>query len=297
MGVKGTWLVLAGWMAASAATVPPCLSVSPFRASNGADTLSVRQLRQRLVDSLGSQLGAGWKVETAGNCPESGPVLDLFQRPGDLIESGGNSVLRARLEWRQAPGMTIVNLEPQGRLQGGVDLWARMLVATIRTQMLVPVQIGADAPGVQVSGDLSGAAPVSGLLPPGPFRVTAKAEGRQSRRFDTILQPSVPLQIDLHLPLLPKPPEIRPSPSPLPRWIAYGTAVGCFGGASWFALRQVRAQDEYRALGAGASASQFASGWQRVRQANLARNSLAGAGVGALGIGIAFHFKEASFRW
>ncbi|MEN9353090.1 MAG: hypothetical protein RL318_415 [Fibrobacterota bacterium] len=277
----------------------PCLSISPFRASLAADSSGSQSQKRRLMDSLQRQLGEGWRVESAGNCPSSGPVLDLFQRPGDLLETQGSSLLRVRLEWRQASGVTLVTLEPQGRLQGDVSLWARTLAATIRTQMLVPVQVSADADDARVSGDLSGILPVSGLLPPGPMKLKVNAAGRRPSALDTLLLPGKPMQLDLHLTPLPSQgiSKLHSKPSTLPRWISYGVGVVAASGAGWYAWRQQVAEERYRNLGANAAPGQFSNRWDDVRQANLVRNTLAGISLGTFGIGIALHFREASFLW
>lgn len=280
------------------AGVRPCLSVSPFRASQSGDTATVKAVKQRLLDSLRSRLGVRWQVEAAGGCPGDAPVLDLFQRPGDLVEAGGNSILRARLEWRHAAGMVIVSLEPQGRLQGDAGLWATMLEATIRTQLLVPIQVSSDAAGGSVTGDLAGLLPVSGMLPPGVVRLRVEAEGRIPVVLDTLLVPGQPLQLDVHL--LPLPvamPASRARSARRSHWAAYGVGGLCLAGAGWFALRQASAQERYASLDAGASRSQFDSRWGDLRQANLWRNGLGGAGLGALGIGALLQLRDASFSW
>lgn len=284
--------------ASGMAGVRPCLSVSPFRASQSDDTAIVKTAKHRLLDSLRSRLGVHWQVEAAGSCPSEVPVLDLFQRPGDLVEAGGNSILRARLEWRHAPGMVIVSLEPQGRLQGDAGLWATMLEATIRTQLLVPIQVSSDVRGGSVTGDLAGILPVSGMLPPGVVRLRLEADGRIPVVLDTLLEPGQPLQLDVHL--LPLPvamPAMVPRPAARARWVAYGAGGLCLAGAGWFAIQQSSAQNKYASLDAGASRSQFDSRWRDVRQANLWRNALGGAGLGALGIGAFFQMKDASFSW
>lgn len=272
-----------------------CLSVSPFRASSGADSAAVRIQKDRLLDSLREQLGSGWRVEPAGRCPGGMTILDLFQRPGDLVESSGSTLLRVRLEWRQTPGLTLVTLEPPGRLQGDVSLWSRTLAATVRTQMLVPLQVSADAEGATVAGDLSGTLPASGLLPPGPLRLRAVAANHLPLNVDTVLGLGRPVQLDLHLQRLAQAGGGRKRSRK--GWVAYGAGVACLGGAAWFAWRQQQATDRYRSLAENAPPAQFQSRWSDVRQANLLRNGLAGGSLGAFGIGIALQWNEASFPW
>jgi len=276
-----------------------CLSVSPFRASSSVDSASVRIQKDRLLDSLREQLGSGWRVEPAGHCPSGTAILDLFQRPGDLVESSGSSLLRVRLEWRHAPGLTLVTLEPPGRLQGDVSLWSRTLAATVRTQMLVPLQVSADAEGVVVAGDLAGTLPASGLLPPGPLKLRACAPKHLPLNVDTALGLGRPLQLDLHLQRLPNAGNAPGGRGRRSRsgWVAYGTGLACLSGAGWFAWRQQQASDRYRSLAENASAAQFQSRWSDVRQANLLRNGLASGALGAFGIGIALQWNEASFPW
>lgn len=276
-----------------------CLSVSPFRASSVADSASGRIQKDRLLDSLREQLGNGWRVEPAGHCPSGAVVLDLFQRPGDLVESSASTLLRVRLEWRQTPGLTLVTLEPPGRLQGDVSLWSRTLAATVRTQMLVPLQVSADAEGAAVAGDLSGPLPASGLLPPGPLRLRASAANHQPLNLDTILALGRPLQLDLHLQRLPHAAMMPGKVRKRSRigWVAYGAGVACLSGAGWFAWRQQQAADRYRSLAENASEAQFQARWNNVRQANLWRNGLAVGALGSFGIGIALQWNEASFPW
>lgn len=293
-------IALAGLLASAGgiAGVRPCLSVSPFRASQSSDTVAVKAVKLRLLDSLRARLGGGWQVEAAGGCPSDAQVLDLFQRPGDLVEAGGNSLLRARLEWRHAPGMVIVSLEPQGRLQGDAGLWATMLEATIRTQLLVPIQVSSDAAGSVVTGDLAGLLPVSGMLPPGRIRLRLEAQGRVPAGLDTLLVPGLPVQLDVHLLPLPAAlPLAVPRAARRAHWVSYGVGGLCLAGAGWFALRQASARERYAGLGGDASRSQFEARWDAVRQANLWRNGLGGAGLGALGLGAFLQLRDASFSW
>jgi hypothetical protein len=291
-GGLGLLGLLAGCAALSQAAPPrPCLSVSPFRATLTSDTATLQQ-RVRLLDSLRAQLKDGWLVEPAGRCPQKAPTLDLFQRPGDLVEIPGNAMLRVRMEWRHVAGATIVTLEPQGHLGGDMSQWSRTLAFVAQQQMLVPVQIGSNASQTSISGSLDGIAPISALLPPGPLHLEAKAPDRISQRVDTVVQMGRPFQANFHLT---KVPSARPSSTP--RWIAYATATACLVGAGIFAWQQERAETRYHSLGKEDSKTSFDSRWNDVRSANLWRNGLAIGGAGALGIGLAFHFREASFSW
>jgi hypothetical protein len=215
-----------------------------------------------------------------------------------LVDAQSGSLLRVRLEWRQTTGMTLVNLEPQGRLQGDAGLWARTLAATIRTQMLVPVQASADAEDALAGGDLSGPLPVSGLFAPGSLRFHVTARGRKARQVDTTLTIGRPVQLDLKL--LPHPVAVPPVAkrrrSNLHRF-AYGLGGAVAGGAAWFAWSQQQAQERYRDLDQNAAPGQFSSRWSDVRQANLWRNGLAGLSLTTLGIGFALQLGEASFSW
>jgi len=280
----------------AAGSPPPCLSISPFRASGSSDSATVQSQRKRLLDSLRTQLGEDWKVEPAGKCPPGSAILDLFQRPGDFIETPGNSLLRVRLEWRHSPGPTLVTLEPQGRTGGDVSLWSRTLSITARQQMQVPLQISTDGPVSQVSGSLEGKTPLSALLPPGPFRTVLKAPGYASVAIDTQLVLGTPLQLQARMVRLPgsSVPAVT-KPSSMPRWVAYGLSAASLAGSLYFHFQQTSAQDSYRALGQDAPASSFQNRWNDVHQANLWRNTLAVSGVSCLGIGVVLHLREASF--
>lgn len=165
--------------------------------------------------------------------------------------------------------------------------------------MLVPLQVSADAEGAVVAGDLSGTLPASGLLPPGPLKLRASAANHRPLNVDTALALGRPLQLDLHLQRFPHADKVPGGVRQRSRygWAAYGVGVACLSGAGWFAWRQQQAADRYRSLAENASAAQFQSRWNNVRQANLWRNGLALGAVGAFGIGIALQWNEASFPW
>ena len=278
-----------------AAPQRPCLSVSPFRATatRTSDTGEQRELRSRLLDSLRSQLKGSWQVEPAGHCPQNAPTLDLFQRPGDLVEISGNAMLRVRLEWRHVAGPVLVTLEPQGHIGGDLSQWSRTLAFVAQQQMLVPVQIASNVPGTVVSGSMTGTTPLSSLQPPGPFHLQAQAPQRLPQHIDTVLQMGSPFQANFRLSKAI--PSVRPSSTP--RWIAYATATACLVGAGIFAWQQERAETRYHSLGEKDPPSSFDSHWKDVHNANLWRNGLALGSAGAFGIGLAFHLREASFSW
>ena len=270
---------------------PTCLAISPLRAipaiSARKDSLGPEGWRDAVVRSLRqSRTDSSWIFRSAGECPESVAILDVFQFPTDVVASAQGQALRMRMEWKHVAGQTEFFLSASEKHPLEPSSVADQLL-TIADQQMAQVELSSLPPGATAKW-LSGAqwrslgpAPQSILLPPGALSVSFETNGKQ-RRIDTLVDAGRNYLVLADFRASRIDPQIRWEPRRTWPWWSL-TLVSVAGGL-WATREQVLAQRAYSNLGSGDTPATFSQKWSQLRTANLWRNGLFSAAV-VFGIG------------
>ncbi|MCB9496858.1 MAG: hypothetical protein H6686_08255 [Fibrobacteria bacterium] len=277
--------------AVPALATPACLSLSPLRALPAAhlDSAQGAWWRDRLIDSLEPLLAeSSWQPRRAGDCPEDAPILDGFQEPGDLTRDEDGALVKIRLEWRHQSGSTIALLDDPDHPEQQLGIWARQVALSARLQ-LASVDLESEHPLLVRRLDDNdrwtrmGSTPVSWAQPPGRLRLSIHAPGQADRILDTLLMAGRSLRLSL--------PSQPPKPKSFWEWPTLGASALCLAAGLWYSLEMDKAYAQYSRLDQSATPGEFSSSWDRVRSANLLRNSfLAGSGA-LLSVAAYIHFR------
>lgn len=284
-------LVGAGFGAAPERTVPVCLSLSPLRAlpALGKDLPGPEAARDQLLGALRSRHDTGWMDRAAGECPDQMAVLDVFQLPTDLVNSGDGPVLRFRLEWHHQAGPTEFFVPCPARALPNASLLAAQL-RLVASQMLARVELRSYPEPVDLEVLSLGPLPLNTPLvlktPPGVLSVGFRSGGIQ-RRKDTLVSTGGLYEIRADFRSARIDPEVGPT---LRRttWPWWATTLVAASATGFFQWRQVQAQRAYSRLGPSDSPARFDENWSDLRQANLLRNG---------GIGLTLVLAAGSSWW
>ncbi|GEM_PF-1556508 len=258
-----------------------CLSLSPFRAVSslqGAPNQAAETLREQVLANLQSQQDSLWVFHAAGACPQDLAVLDVFQKPEDLVATPQGNSLRFRLEWRQIQGTTEFFLPlPAKQLPSAVSV-SQQLRAVAR-QMLARVDVRStpDSVSFQVVS-VSGKHPLRTtpdwfLVPPGPLSMEFRHRDLVRRR-DTLLASGGLYEVGIDF--TPKrvvlSSGIESSPKKRRTWPAWAAVGVALAGSAWTTYQQEQAQKAYSSLGPDDHPDAFDRKWSDLQDANRLRN-------------------------
>jgi len=271
--------------------LPTCLSVSPFRAVSalGHGSPSPEDLRDRVLAALNDRDDSAWIARTAGSCPESMAVLDIFQAPSDVVAAPEGPTLRFRLEWRHQPGQTEFFLPCPNRMSPSADSIAQQLRA-VAQQMSAQVSVRSTPEGIPFRVDGlpgSGEPLVTPLVlktPPGALSVEFSRDGLV-RRVDTVVSLGGLYEIDADFRTSRIDPKVVGAVHRT--WPWWGATAVAAATTIFFEWRQTQAQTAYSALGPGDPPERFSAKWSDLREANLLRNGFLGLTL-VLGTGSAW---------
>ncbi|HXP90823.1 MAG TPA: hypothetical protein VN931_07850 [Fibrobacteria bacterium] len=272
-------------------TLPTCLSISPFRAipALGRGPSGPEDLRDQVLEALNRGGDSSWIARSAGSCPESMAVLDIFQAASDVVAAPEGPTLRFRLEWRHQPGQTEFFLPCPNRIAPPVDSIAQQLRAVAR-QMSAQVSVRSTPEGIpfRVEGwsgsDLDLVTPLVLKTPPGAFSVEF-SRGGLVRRVDTVVSTGGLYEIDADFRTSRIDPKVVGSMRRT--WPWWGATAVAAATTIFFEWRQTQAQSAYSALGPGDPPGRFSARWSDLREANLLRNGFLGLTL-VLGTGSAW---------
>lgn len=272
---------------------PVCLAISPLRAvaalAGKRDTLGPEGWRDALLASLRkARPDSSLVFRAAGECPEGGAVLDVFQLPTDVVASAQGQAMLLRMEWKHVAGPTEFFLSPGPK--GAMDpaLIASQLLPVV-DQRMARIELSSAPAGAEIAllsatgAPALGQSPQSLLVPPGALSVSFQLQGKQ-RRIDTLVVAGSSYQVFADFQVVRIDPQVHWEP---PRaWPLWSLAAVSLAGGLWAAREQVLAQRAYSRLGPSDGSATFAQRWSDLRTANLWRNGLFSASaVFTLGAG------------
>lgn len=271
---------------------PACLFLSPLRALPAVRLDSARGSwwRDRLRDSLVVRMaGSGWTIASGSDCPESLPILDVFQQPGDLTRDADGALVKVRMEWRHQNGTTIALLDDPDHPESRLGIWASQIKVTADLQLARVSVEAAQGQNLFLRTPHTpwrrlGPTPQEWLQAPGPLQMRAEARRTDATTtLDTTLEAGQSLR--WVVPTVAVPSKSRWT---LPLW---GVSALCLAGGLWYSLEVERAYSRYSRLGPQDPDPSFSQAWQDVENAQTLRAAFFAVGGTALGGALYFQFR------